>query len=359
MITKLLNVAQESSPEKRHQLVEHVTRLFVKGADSCQTEEIAIFNSVLESMLPMMEPAQKRAISEKLAPIDSTSQQVACELGREDIDIARPMLTSSNALDMTDILYLAKTMGQGHLLAISKRKHLESRVTDVLLERGEKPVKQSVAENAGAEISGWGSRMLIKLAENDETIRDAMMERSDITEVDYDKLISLMPEPQQIRIRRMRDENEALLHDLFREASKIVTSTKLERKATRICAKVTLKEVRTGQRSLGKAITQLSLSNNLFDISFLLAEMSGMEQKYVTNVMLRYDATGVAVLCRALGVEDGEYSALCRARANHSKQPQSTVEKWANDYEALSDKDARRLLSFTKIRLGTLQRELA
>ncbi len=106
MITKLLSVAQESSPEKRHQLVEHVTRLFVKGADSCQTEEIAIFNSVLESMLPMMEPAQKRAISEKLAPIDSTSQQVACELGREDIDIARPMLTSSNALDATDILYL-------------------------------------------------------------------------------------------------------------------------------------------------------------------------------------------------------------------------------------------------------------
>ncbi|KZM47771.1 DUF2336 domain-containing protein [Labrenzia sp. OB1] len=358
MITELLNVAQESSPEKRHQLVEHVTSLFVKGADSCRTEEIAIFNSVLESMLPSMEAAQKKAISEKLAPIDSTSHEVACELGREEIDIARPMLTSSNVLDTADILQLAKTMGQGHLLAISKRKHLEPRVTDVLLERGEKPVKQSVAANAGAEISGWGTRMLIKLAESDENIRDSMMERSDITEVDYDKLIDLMPEQQKIRIRQMRDENEALLHDLFHEAGKIVTSTKLERKARRICAKATLKEIRTGQRSLGKAVTQLSLSNNLLDVSFLLAEMSGLEQKYVTNVMLRYDATGIAVLCRAMGVEDSEYSALCRARTNHSKQPQSTVEKWTKDYEALSGKDARRLLSFTKIRLGTLQKNL-
>ncbi|POF32346.1 DUF2336 domain-containing protein [Roseibium marinum] len=359
MITKLLSLAQESSPEKRHQLVEHVTRLFVTGADSCQTEEIAIFNSVLESMLATMEPAQKKAISEKLAPIDSTSHQVAYELGREEIDIARPMLTSSNALDAADILKLAKMMGQGHLLAISKRKHLEPRVTDVLLERGETTVKQSVAANPGAEFSSWGARMLIKLAESDDTIRDSMMERSDITEGDYDNLISLMPEQQQTRIRQLRDENEALIHDLFRKASKVVTSSKLERKATRICAKVTLMEIRTGQRSLGKAVTQLSLSNNLFDISFLLAEMAGVEQKYVTNVMLRYDATGVAILCRAMGIDDGEYTALCRARAAHSKQPQSTVEKWSDDYGSLSDKDARRLLSFTKIRLGTLEKELA
>ncbi|PVB60791.1 DUF2336 domain-containing protein [Labrenzia sp. 011] len=357
MITKLLSLAQESSAEKRHQLVDHVTRLFVLGADRCQAEEIAIFNSVLESMLPTIEPAQKKEIAEKLAPVNGTSQQLANELGREEIAIARPMLTSSEALDDGDILTLAKTMGQGHLLAISKRRRLESRVTDVLLERGETPVKQSVAANSGAEFSTWGARLLIKLAERDDTIRDAMMERSDITEDDYDKLIGLMPEPQQVRIRALREENEALLHDLFRKASKVVTSTKLERKATRICAKVTLKEIRAGQRSLGKAITQLALSNNLFDISFLLAEMAGVEQKYVTNVMLRYDAMGVSILCRALGIEDGEYSSLCRARANLSKQPQSTLDKWAADYEALSDKDARRLLSFTKIRLGTFQKE--
>ncbi|MEO9525914.1 DUF2336 domain-containing protein [Roseibium sp.] len=359
MLNELLSLAQESTPEKRHQLVDHVTDLFVRGAENYQMEEITLFNTVLEGMLPTMESDQKRMLSEQLAPIDNTSNAVAYELAREEIDIARPMLTSSNVLKTEDILKLAKTMGQGHLLAISKRKHLEPNVTDVLLERGESPVKQSVAANEGAEISEWGSRLLLKLAERDETIRDAMMERADITESDYDKLINQMPDQQQSRIRQLRADNEDLIRDLFHKASKVVAGSRLERKATRINVKATLKEIRAGLRSISKSITQLALSNNLHDISFLLSEMAGLEQKYVTNVLVRYDAAGIAVLCRAMGVESDDYAALCKARAMHNKQSQSTVDNWVSDYQSLTERDARRLLSYMKIRLQTLQGQAA
>jgi len=359
MIDDIISLARESSPEKRHQLVELVTRLFVNGAESYQTEEISLFNTVLENMLPKMEDEQKKVVSERLAPIDSTSSKVANSLARESIDIAMPMLTTSKVLKTEDILQIAKTMGQDHLLAISKRSHLEAHVTDVLLERGEKPVKQSVAENSGAEFSEWGSRLLIKLDESDEKIRNAMMERADITESDYDKLIGQMPPQQQAMVRKLREENEALVRDLFHQASKVVASTKLERKASRINTKVTLKEIREGKRCLSQAITQLALSNNLFDICFLISEIAGLGQKYVTNVMIRYDATGIAVLCKALGVEPNDYTSLCRARATHNKQPQTTVDKWIADYQQLSDRDARRLLSFMKIRLSTLEDQAA
>ncbi|MCV0425367.1 MAG: hypothetical protein K5905_07830, partial [Roseibium sp.] len=70
-------------------------------------------------------------------------------------------------------------------------------------------------------------------------------------------------------------------------------------------------------------------------------------------------ATGIAVLCRAMGVENTDYAALCRARAMHNKQPSSTIENWIENYKSLTDKDARRLLSFMKIRLGTLQAQAA
>ena len=359
MLNDLLNQAQDSSPEKRHKLVEHVTDLFVTGANSYQTEEISLFNAVLERMLPSMEAEQKQTVSERLAPIDSTSHAVAYELASDEIEIARPMLTTSKALKSDDILRLAKTMGQGHLLAISKRDHLEAKGTDVLLERGESPVKQSVAANSGAELSDWGGRLLVKLAERDEKIRDAMIERSDVSEADYEKLISQMPAQQQSKIRKMREENEALVRTLFHEASKVVASTKLERKKTRIDAKVALKDIREGRGALGQALTQMALSNNLFDICFLLAELAGLDQKYVTNVMVRYDATGVAVLCKALGVDKNGYVALCRARASNNTQPQTTVNNCIIDYQELTDKDALRLLSFMKVRLSTLEEQAA
>lgn len=359
MLAELLEQAKSTTPEKRHQLVDHVTDLFVQGADSYQTEEITLFNTVLENMLSSMETEQKQQLSERLAPIDTTSHKLAYALAKDEIDVARPMLTESEVLQSEDILKLAKTMGQEHLLAISKRKNLQAKVTDVLLERGEQPVKRSVAANDGAEFSQWGSRLLVKLAESDEQIRDAMMERSDVTEADYERLIDQMPAKQQSQIRKMREQNEELLRDLFHKASRAVTASKLERKATRINAKVLLKDIRSGDASLGQAINQMALSSNLFDICFLLAEISGLDQKYVTNVMVRYDATGVAVLCRALGVGDREYGALSKARAAHNKQPPTTVDNWISDYQTLSDRDARRLLSYMKIRLSTMESEAA
>lgn len=359
MLKELIELANGSTPEKRHQLVDHVTDLFITGADSYQTEEITLFNTLLENMLPVMEAEQKQKVSEQLAPIPSTSHNLAVSLAGEQIDIARPMLTESDVLQNEDILKLAKTMSQGHLLAISQRKHLESNVTDVLLERGEQPVKRSVAANKGAEISDWGSRILVKLAESDEQIRDSMMERADITEAELEKLINQMPDKQQEAVRALRKQNEDLINELFQKASRAVTATKLERKATRIDAKVMLKDIRSGDMALGKAVTQMALSNNLFDICFLLAEVSGLEQKYVTNVMVRYDATGVAFLCKALGLTEAEYAALCKAKATHNKQPGTTVENWLADYQTLSDRDARRLLSFMKIRLSTLAEEAA
>ncbi|WP_420411248.1 DUF2336 domain-containing protein [Roseibium sp.] len=359
MLKELIELANGSTPEKRHQLVEHVTDLFINGADSYQTEEITLFNTLLENMLPTMEAEQKQKVSEQLAPIPSTSHDLAVSLAGEQIEIARPMLTQSEVLKNEDILKLAKTMGQSHLLAISQRKHLESNVTDVLLERGEQPVKRSVAANTGAEISDWGSRLLVKLAESDDQIRDSMMERSDITEAELEKLINQMPGKQQDAVRLLRKQNEDLVNELFQKASRAVAATKLERKATRIDAKVMLKDIRAEEMQLGQAITQLALSNNLFDICFLLSELSGLEQKYVTNVMVRYDATGIAVLCKSLGITDNEYSAVCKAKATHNKQPATTVNNWIADYQTLSDRDARRLLSFMKIRLSTLEEQAA
>lgn len=359
MLAELLKKAKSITPEKRQQLVDHVTGLFVQGAESYRTEEIAVFNTILEAMLSSMETGQKQQVAEQLSEIDTASHKLAVALARDNIDIATPMLTQSDVLKSDDLLKLARTMGQGHLLALSKRKHLEAKVTDVLLERGEQPVKRSVASNSGAEFSEWGAKLLLKLAEGDEHIRDALMERTDITEADLERLISHMPAKQQTQIRKLREQNEELLHDLFQKASRAVTATKLERKATRINAKVLLKEIRDGQTSLGQAITQMALSNNLFDICFLLAEVAGLDQKYVTNVMVRYDATGIAVLCRALGLGETDYKALSKARASHNKQPATTIDNWVNDYETLSARDARRMLSFMKIRLSAMAQSAA
>ena len=59
---------------------------------------------------------------------------------------------------MSSLVENAKTKSQEHLLAITKRKSLAETVTDVLVERGDRDVALSVAQNAGAKFSETGYR---------------------------------------------------------------------------------------------------------------------------------------------------------------------------------------------------------
>ena len=66
---------------------------------------------------------------------------------RDEIAVAAPVLTGSRRLTTNDLVEIAQTKGQAHLLAISERSALEPAVTDILLDRGDRKVVAVVATN--------------------------------------------------------------------------------------------------------------------------------------------------------------------------------------------------------------------
>ena len=64
-------------------------------------------------------------LSTSLAPIDNAPIEVVRRLSRHDeITIAAPVLGNSTRLSESDLIDIAKSKGQGHLLAISGRASL-------------------------------------------------------------------------------------------------------------------------------------------------------------------------------------------------------------------------------------------
>ena len=78
---------------------------------------------------------------------------------------------------------------------------------------------------------------------------------------------------------------------------------------------------------------------------------SDLEMKYVHNLMVRFDATGIASVCRASGIGAREFQASCKERCKHLKFPESTGSKWLTNYHMLDETDARRLLAVMKVKL--------
>src|SRR5260370_13037377 len=141
---------QSGSSETRVAMLRQVTDLFLSEADRLNEEQISVFDNVLVQLIERIEVRTLVEISERLAPVANAPIDLTLNLARHsEIGIARPILVSSTRLPPADLVKIAKTNTQNHLIAISERAQMETAVTDVLLDRGNQAVVHSVRGNSG------------------------------------------------------------------------------------------------------------------------------------------------------------------------------------------------------------------
>jgi uncharacterized protein (DUF2336 family) len=98
----------------------------------------------------------------------------------DEIIVAGPVLSESSRLTENDLVEIAKSKGQEHLLAISGRASITEAVTDVLVERGNRQVAHRLVENAGARFSEFGFASIVKGADQDGSLAEKLALRLDI-----------------------------------------------------------------------------------------------------------------------------------------------------------------------------------
>jgi len=162
MITELEVALQNGSIAKRTELLRRVTDLFFGGTDTYSAEQLSLFDDVFSRLIDHIEGKVLSELSTRLAPIANAPAKVIQRLARDDdIVISGPVLQHSQRLTDDDLIEIAKSKSQEHLLKVSGRANLNEAVTDVLVERGDAQVVNEVAANAGARLSKEGFSKLV------------------------------------------------------------------------------------------------------------------------------------------------------------------------------------------------------
>ena len=118
--------------------------------------------------------------------------------------IARPVLTESARLSAEDLVELAQTKGEQHLLAISGRWWLNEVVTDALLTRHYPSVSRRLVTNPGARVSANGYAIVLEQAETDPDLAVETGIRVDL--------------PPELRQQLLRNATEAVRARLLSRA---------------------------------------------------------------------------------------------------------------------------------------------
>src|ERR1700690_1670532 len=130
------------SAEKRLETVRRVTDLFLSSAGSYKSEQIELFDKLLERLIKTIEIRAIADISSRialaelsaqLAPVSQAPPSVVRRLAQNDeITVAKPVLMESARLSAEDLIEVARSKSEQHLLAIAGRWWLTEVVTDTL-----------------------------------------------------------------------------------------------------------------------------------------------------------------------------------------------------------------------------------
>src|ERR1700722_6490505 len=344
------------SAEKRLEAIRRVTELFLSSAGSYDSEQIDLFDNVLERLIKTIEiraiadvsaRIALAGLSAQLAPVSQAPPSVVRRLARNDeITVAGPVLTESARLSAEDLVEVAQTKSEQHLLAIAGRWWLKEVVTDALLARRYPSVSRKIVNNPGARVSAGGFAIVVALAEYDPELAIETGIRVDLPPVLRDELLRNATEAVRARLLSRAPPN------VFEEIRTAIAAV-----AAGVSRDMSKPHDFTAAKSLVELLKDKDELNETTLLGFAkkrkyeetvaaLAQLSQSSIEVVRPLMQSLRDDGVLVPCKAAELRWETVSAVLETRfASGSMRPQELA-KAQRKYATMTTENARRLLRF-------------
>jgi uncharacterized protein (DUF2336 family) len=206
--------------DERKRILERVADLFAAGSRGYSSQQIGLFDDVLQKLCSDIEVKTRARLARRLAHIDNAPPQLIRSLAFDDaIAVAQPVLIHAQQLSDADLVENATTKSQDHLFAIAQRLRLSERVTDVLVERGNRKVIHKVAANTGARFSLAGYDKLTHRARRDRKLTLALARRRDLPRQYFLKLLETASASVRAKLEAANPEAAAAIRDTVDEVA--------------------------------------------------------------------------------------------------------------------------------------------
>lgn len=179
-LKQLIEVAREGSTEKRADLLREITDVFMAAPDRYTSSEMQHFDVILSKVTESVEIALRVEIAEKLADTPNAPRGLVRQLAHDEITVAQPILERSAALSEEDLIRVIRQRTQDHMKAISRRRDVTPVVSAELVERGDKEVLITLAENQGAKFNGETMSRLVEHSRALPELQAPLTERYDM-----------------------------------------------------------------------------------------------------------------------------------------------------------------------------------
>jgi uncharacterized protein (DUF2336 family) len=267
----------------------------------------------------------------------------------DDISIAGPVLSQSQRLNEIDLVDIAKTKSQAHLLAISGRSDIAEPVTDVLVSRGDTAVMQRVVENQSSRLSEVSFSKLVDKAENDRMLAETVALRPDIPpRLFRDLLLKATEVVQQRLFATARPETQAEIRRVLAKVSTEINAKSGPRDYS--VAQQAVEALRQAGRLDEVALVDFAKQQRVEETVAGLAILCEVPIEVVDRLMTGERPDPVLILCKAAGWGWPTVKAIISASNGIKGTSPQVLDSAFSNFERLSPATAQRVIRFWQVR---------
>jgi uncharacterized protein (DUF2336 family) len=347
LLEEVENAVALGTSERRGAIMRQITDLFIVESESYSDEKMELFDDVFMRLAAEIEMSARALLAARLAPLPNAPPGIIRALAFDDaIEVAQPVLTTSERLDEQSLVENAKQKSQEHLLAISRRRALSERITDVLVARGDRQVVLSVADNRGAKLSHSGFGILVRRAEGDDRLAASVGTRPEIPPHLFAKLLEKASAQVRAKLEAERPDAKRQIRRVVSEvAARIDPETYSGTARATVPHAIVQTLHRTGQLDETK-LREFAREGRRAEATAALALMCRLPLSFLERTMDRQRSETLLVLARAIGLSWPTVKALLGLRAGGRGPAPDEIAQHLASFERLKSETAREILRF-------------
>lgn len=350
-IAELDGVVRSSSPGRHIEMLRQVTELLLSCADRLSEAQVEVFDGVLVRLMQPVDVRTLARLSAAVAGLPVAPRDVIARLAvHDDATVAGPVLSKSSWLSEADLVDLAASRSQQHLVAIAGRLALGELLTDALLTRADTNICRELAKNSGARFSARGYSVLVAAAPRDDAIAVSLASRPDLPVSALHDLLAGSTSALRSRLVKTAPDHR-------RETIAEATAQIEAKAAAREPAPIDYSEAKAHVFALSKegklndsTVNRFAVHGASTNLVAALALLATVDVEVVEPLVEEADAHGLMIACRASRLNWTTTSAMIKHRRAALGLPPQPLEQLREAFDSLNLSAAQRMIRFESIR---------
>jgi uncharacterized protein (DUF2336 family) len=350
-LNRLVDLAKETSSDKRRELLREVTEVFLDNGHDCSEAEKSYFGEIIGKVSTGMDVAFRKNLAARLADNPNAPHALIQGFAMDQDEIAHEVLTRSPVLRDQDLISVTQGGNQQKIGAIARRSSIPEAVSEAIVEHGDDTVVSELVSNAGAKVSRGTFRKVIERAETSAVLQAPLVNREDLPADMVNELFAFVKaelrKQVQQRIEAIPPEE---LDRALKEAEREVMSDLRQMRATDRKAMVFVGEM-FQQRKLNEGLLiQLVKTGKTAELIHAFARIAEIDVRTMKRLFNARNIEGIAIICRSLRFERSTFSTIAVAILPSEGEGSLSIHQILDLYNEVTAETAQRVIRFWRVR---------